>query len=50
VAGNEAMPLKIEIAKLLDKQLDGFQPPPELQEEYDLLCAATVDVYHHHEL
>lgn len=42
-AGNVSMPLKIEIANLLDTQVERWNPTPELAPEFELLKSATVD-------
>jgi hypothetical protein len=43
VAGNIAIPLKVEIARYLDAEIEAFMPKDELQEEWDLFKKVTVN-------
>lgn len=43
VAGNVGLPLKVEISAYLDRLLEDFAPPSELEDEWRLLTQATVD-------
>lgn len=43
IEGDRALPLKIEIAKFLASEIEGFDAPAALKDEWELLQQATVD-------